>query len=349
MTNRLVMTLCSIVLLVSLLFQPSLVSNADALQEKKCSTYKIPVSLAPGLPKAYKVAGTLCSKGPLDGKTIQVLVHGFTMGQSYWDLPYQPNKYSYVNSQIAAGYVTLSLDRIGVGESDHPPGSEITVNSNAYVVQQVIEKIRAGNIGGVKYPKLILVGHSLGSIISAAVAKKVEVDGLILTSILHDLDTETVTLEVSNSLPANQDPKFKNAKLPPDYLSIQYPVRKQLFNYDVDQTLLDLDDKVLRQTGTSGELATFGEYFDPNFALGINAPIFLVVGDKDPLICNEQLPCTDGTTIVNREKSYFSNADTLLEGYVVKNASHNLTYERTAPDFQRAVLEWANRKVGTNN
>ncbi|WP_221568686.1 alpha/beta hydrolase [Alkalihalobacillus sp. TS-13] len=342
---RLLVTLSSSVLLTSLLFQPSFVSYADSLEGKKCSTYKIPVSLAPDLPKEYNVVGKLCSKESLEGKTLQVLVHGFTMGKSYWDLPYQPEKYSYVNRQIQAGYVTFSLDRIGVGESDHPPGSKITVDSNAYVVQQVIEQLRSG-MGGVKFSKLILVGHSLGSIISVAVAKNVDVDGLILTGMLHDMDPETVEYEVSHSQPANLDPKFKDENLPPDYLSIQYPARKKLFFYNADPALLELDDKELRQTGTTGELSTFGEYNDPNFAQGIDTPIFLVVGDKDPLLCNEQLPCTDGATIVNREKEYFSNPDTLLEGYVVKNASHNLTYERNAPDFFQAVLDWVNRKVG---
>lgn len=38
---------------------------------------------------------------------------------SYWDLDYEDHSYSYVNTALDAGYSTLAIDRLGVGNSTH--------------------------------------------------------------------------------------------------------------------------------------------------------------------------------------------------------------------------------------
>lgn len=68
-----------------------------------------------------------------------------------------------------------------------------------------------------------------------------------------------------------------------------------------------------------------------------------MVGEKDRLFCPKLLSCANGAAIVNREKAFFSK----LEGYVVKNAGHNINYERQAADFYQVARKWSDRRVGT--
>jgi hypothetical protein len=49
-----------------------------------CRPVSVPMTLG-GL--SGPIAGTLCTPGRT--RTLEVLVHGFTYGQYYWDFPYQ--------------------------------------------------------------------------------------------------------------------------------------------------------------------------------------------------------------------------------------------------------------------
>ncbi|HLZ55695.1 MAG TPA: alpha/beta fold hydrolase [Ktedonosporobacter sp.] len=128
-----------------------------------CTQSLIPVTLSALDPTVYHVATWLCSQGHLAGKTVQVLVHGSTYDHTYWDFPSLSPTDSYVKQITSAGYVTLNLDRIGTGLSDHPPALHVTLVSNAYVLHQIIQSLRNGSVNGVSFSKIILVGHSFGS------------------------------------------------------------------------------------------------------------------------------------------------------------------------------------------
>jgi hypothetical protein len=88
-------------------------------------------------------------------------VHGFTFAQYYWDLPYQPENYSYVAAANRAGYATLNIDRLGVGDSHHPLSPLITLENNASVVNQLIQRLRSGGLGGTAFERLFLHRRSL--------------------------------------------------------------------------------------------------------------------------------------------------------------------------------------------
>jgi hypothetical protein len=44
-----------------------------------------------------------------------------------------------------------------------PPADQVTVASNTYVLDQVVEALRSGQIGGVPQQRIMLVGHSSGA------------------------------------------------------------------------------------------------------------------------------------------------------------------------------------------
>src|SRR5690242_16002630 len=82
----------------------------------RCERVTFDVSLAPNQSADQHLVATLCSRGPVHKKTIQVLIHGGTYDHNYWDFPVQPETYSYVRELTDAGYATLNIDRLGVGE-----------------------------------------------------------------------------------------------------------------------------------------------------------------------------------------------------------------------------------------
>ena len=164
----------------------------------------------------YDLVGELCWKDNLQNKTVQLLVHGLTYDRHYWAWPQQPATYSYVQQAIDAGYATFNIDRIGVGESDRPLlAAALTTESSAYVAHQLVQKLRDGDIGDTTFNKVISVGHSFGSVTTLYEAGVYQdVDGVILTGIVH-VPSPTGVAQVSASFhPAQLDPKFASANLP---------------------------------------------------------------------------------------------------------------------------------------
>ncbi len=142
---------------------PALAAGEDA--PKQCDFEFVPVSIAPGEPATSRVATWLCYKGSPAGKTVQVLIHGAVSNHYFWDFPLDPNHYSYVDRAIESGYVTLNLDRLGIGDNDHPPGMLVDMYSNTYVIHQLVQALRAGALGSAheRFSKVVAVGSSFGS------------------------------------------------------------------------------------------------------------------------------------------------------------------------------------------
>ena len=85
---------------------------------------------------------------------------------SYWDFPYNNFNYSYVDAAIAAGYCTLSYDRLGIGNSSHgEPLNEIQAALEIGALYQLTSQLRQGQFPGVAhaFTKVVHVGHSFGS------------------------------------------------------------------------------------------------------------------------------------------------------------------------------------------
>jgi pimeloyl-ACP methyl ester carboxylesterase len=123
---------------------------------------------------------------PLSGRTVQILISGTTQTHVYWDFPLRPQQYSYVHALTNAAYAMLNLDRLGTGQSDHPPGDQVTIAAQAYTVHQIIQALHAVQGPGSSLGKVILVGHSVGAAIPVVEANRyVDVDGVILSGLLH--------------------------------------------------------------------------------------------------------------------------------------------------------------------
>lgn len=341
--KRRILSLLGVFAVILAVFSQSAVGWASA--SKTCKEVRMPVALTEGKSASYEVYGKLCYRGNPEGKTVQLLVHGFTLSHIYWDFHYQPETYSYVENVTLDGYATLNIDRIGVRNSSHPPATQVTANSHVYVLKQIIDKLRSGQIEGIKFSKVVLVGHSLGSLLSLIEAGKYKnVDGVMITGILHTFDALNVLKFLASQKPAQQDPLLKD--YPIGYLTLAKEQRKEFF-YNPDNTdpeVYEIDNQT-KGTGTIAEFGAFTEGFIPIYAKQIKVPILIVIGEKDRIFCNAIFPCKDANKILKREKLYYSSS-AKLEVFVVPNAGHNFNYERTAPQFYNKAKEWLVQNIG---
>jgi pimeloyl-ACP methyl ester carboxylesterase len=317
------------------------------------------VTLAPGAPVRYTVVGSLCGKPPLTGRTVQVLIPGYTVTHLYWDFPLRPQQYSYVRALTNAGYATLNLDSLGSGQSDLPvPGDRITVEAQAYVVHQIIQALHAGQRPESSLGKVILVGVSMGSAIAVVEANRyADVDGVILTGLLH---TYAPTASVVGSLfyPAAHDPHFAQRHLPPGYETTLPGTRSQwLYTPNADADVMALVEAG-KDIAPVGEGAGFDRVVGtPALVQGIHVPILSAVGQYDAFFCTApSCPEAQAEPAFFDCRSQDAGAPGVvaticaprseLEVVVIPNAGHTLNLQRNAPAWFALARRWSDRHVG---
>jgi pimeloyl-ACP methyl ester carboxylesterase len=312
----------------------------------RCTDVSFPVTLSAGDATVYNVVGALCSRGAIQGRTIQIALHGATYSHLYWDWPFEPELYSYVRRATAAEYAVLSLDRIGIGLSDHPPAAAVTIDVNAFVVHQIVAALRSGDLvvpafGRVRAGRVALVGHSLGSVISIDEAATYgDVDGLVLTGVSHEVTP--LLGEILGALyPANLDPHFAGRDLPDGYLTSQPGLRTVFYQapfYDPQVVAVDEENK---ETVTTAELDTAFPALD--LSTGIHVPVLVVVGDYDRAFCGAPTCSASGTLAA--EPSFYP-ADACVETAIVPETGHDVNLHFHAQTAYDTILDWMDRRVG---
>ncbi|HSK79066.1 MAG TPA: alpha/beta fold hydrolase [Thermoanaerobaculia bacterium] len=314
----------------------------------RCEELSFEVNLSPTDATVYNVFGVLCSRGSIQQKTIQITLHGSTYSHLYWDWPLEPETYSYVRRATAAGYAVLNLDRIGIGQSDHPPAAAVTIGANAYVVHQIVQALRGGDLvvpsfGRIQAERVALVGHSLGSVIAIEEAATYgDVDGVVLTGVSHTV-TPALGEIFAVLYPANLDPDFAGRNIPDGYLTT-LPGTRGVFYYlpSADPLVVAIDEQT-KETVTAAELDTAF----PALALspGIHVPVFVIVGDLDLAFCNAPSCTASGSLAV---EPGFYPADACTETAAIAGAGHDLNLHVQAPLAYDAILDWLDRRVGSN-
>jgi pimeloyl-ACP methyl ester carboxylesterase len=314
----------------------------------RCEELSFPVTLSPSDATVYNVFGVLCSRGSLEHKTVQITLHGATYSHLYWDFPFQPETYSYMRRATAAGYAVLNVDRIGIGQSDHPPAADVTIAANAHVVHQLVQALRGGDLvvpsfGRVRADRVALVGHSLGSVISIQEAATYgDVDGVVLTGLSHTV-TAVLGETLSTLYPANLDPQFAGRNIPDGYLT-SLPGQRTIFYHapSFDPLVVAIDDQT-KETVTTAELDTAFPALALSF--GVHTPVIVVVGDFDLAFCNA--PSCSASGSLASEPSFYP-ADACTETAIIPGAGHDLNLHLQAQQAFDAVLEWLDRRVGSD-
>ena len=136
--------------------------------------------------RTYTVRGTLV--GPADAlsapstRRVNLLVHDITTGGWFWRMPGHP-EVDYAARLADEGEISLVIDRLGYDASPVRSGTSPCLGSQADVLHQVVQQVRAGSSAIPKPDDVIVHGHSVGAAIAQAEASKWrDVDGLVLMS-----------------------------------------------------------------------------------------------------------------------------------------------------------------------
>jgi pimeloyl-ACP methyl ester carboxylesterase len=330
--------------LASGLFASSALADDDH-ERTECDPLNITVNLSQSDPTPYNIAASICGHHGRHLPVIQVLLHGSTYSHLYWDFPGQPE--TYVQAANHAGFVTLNMDRIGIGQSDHPNAFAVTVESNAFTIHQIVTALRNGTLMPDGQPlfvdRVVLVGHSLGSDIAAVeAATYADVDGVIASGFLHNAGPGIVLFE-NSFYPAFLDPETSTA--PPNYFTTIPGLRAPNFYNvaDADPQVI-AEDEETKQTVTLGELSTFVDGFaaTPN----IHVPVLVTAGDNDVIFCDAP-SCTAGGTLVREAAFYAPDAE--LETFALPNSGHSMNLHLNAPVWFDVANDWVRRHMGDDD
>jgi pimeloyl-ACP methyl ester carboxylesterase len=321
----------------------------------------VPVGAALG----QQVLVKLClPKGKPTPATVLVLVHGITYDHRYWNIadPADPqgDRYLWEAAAAKAGYATLAIDRLGAGASTHPPSTLVTIDSNATSVHDVVQALRVGKVASpgapVAFAKVVLIGHSYGSITSFIEASRYQdVDGLILTGVSHDIRVpETPAIVEFNGYPAVLDPQFTGVPLDPGYLTSIPGARYREFyapGTDVDPHLVTRDEAI-KGTLTQSEVVNLPVIL--RTPLDVRVPVFLLNGSLDGLFCSQSpldlgAPCSNPQALVANERPWFGPRVPSIDAHITPGAGHDLHAFRNSSESFTAAMTWLSNKVSTQS
>ncbi|ONI83548.1 alpha/beta hydrolase [Saccharothrix sp. ALI-22-I] len=299
-----------------------------------CEQLDVPVTVF-GTPQSMH--GTLCT--PSGASTVQVLIPGGTYNSSYWDISYAPESRSYRQAMNKAGIATLAVDRLGTGRSSRPLSALVTASTQAHAVHQVIRKIRP------RFEKVIVGGHSIGSAMALIEAGlNQDVDGVLVTGFTHRMNLVTVVPVLAGMVPAALDPQLRGYALDLGYLTTAAGTRYGAFHTpgpQVPQAIgLDEATKDVFATSEAVDTITLNNVVIP-FTRLVDVPVMIAVGN-DTHFCGQPLgsDCTSAEALRASEAPFFSDA-ARLHTYVLDGYGHSINYAPNAPDYHRAVVEWA--------
>jgi alpha-beta hydrolase superfamily lysophospholipase len=331
---------------------PAAGAHAAALPALTCSAYNLPVRIADPGPADQTLWGQLCYRGDREPGTVQLLVHGATYNHLYWNFPYGNGYYSYAGAATAAGYATFDIDRIGAGNSSHPPSAGLDLAAGAVALHDAVTALRSGAVDGHAFRHVIAVGHSIGSVeIWLEAARYHDVDAVIVTGALHALSPDIGALQ-SDLYPAADDPAFAGSGLDPGYLTTLPGTRGSLF-YDLataNPAVVAIDEAskgVTTPAELAGAASILSEPPAQQPSYQITVPVLSVVGEDDNLFCTgvTAYNCASQQSVRGFESQYYSPA-AHLRLVVIPGTGHDLALSTTAPLTDAIMVGWSVSVVG---
>jgi pimeloyl-ACP methyl ester carboxylesterase len=193
-----------------------------------------------------------------------------TVHSSYWDPQLKPEKYSYVEAALAAGYSVLIYDRLGTGQSDKPDAHDIVqFLPQIEILNQLVASARAGKLTSSfkhetltvpKFNKVVVVGHSIGSILTSGLLTRYPsaADGAVLTGFLQSSQAKTNPPQGLEFARTNANERFHNNPIGYVVQGAESDIQHDFFKYGH----FELDALAYagcnKDTFTVGELLSFG-------------------------------------------------------------------------------------------
>jgi pimeloyl-ACP methyl ester carboxylesterase len=237
----------------------------------------------------------------------------------------------------------MTVDRLGTGQSSKPLSTLVTSEDQATAVHQVIQALRAGQLGGQSFATVIIGGHSLGSAITIYEAATYhDVNGVLLTGVSHHVDMVSLAAILATFYPAPLDPKFAGSGLDPGYLTTRPGTREQDFDApDHPDPGVVATDEATKDVASTTEAPDMLAAFLLPFSVSINVPVFLADGQDDTLFCGPVGGdnCSTAASLAAAEAPYFSPA-AQLQTFVLPGSGHDVNLAPNTQLYQQAVINW---------
>jgi pimeloyl-ACP methyl ester carboxylesterase len=238
-----------------------------------------------------------------------------------------------------------------------PQGDQLTYPAKAYVVHQIVQTLRGGQGPYDSFGKVILVGHSSGSVVAAIEANRyADVDGVIFTGYLHTL-APTASVGLSLWWPTANDPRFAHRHIPPGYTTTMPGTLATIAFYAPN-----MDPDVMAFAESHIDLTPNGENnypnpLDPALVQGIHVPILSVVGQYDVFFCTPPscpeaqaepafYVCQSQSAGVHGIGATVCASRPELELVVIPNGGHAFGLQRNAQQWFAVSRSWSDRQFG---
>src|SRR4051795_2952086 len=139
--------------------------------------------------KTYVVRGHLTGpRAAIEGpapRAVTLYYSGYDSGEWNWRFRLVPG-YDYATELAKLGHVSLTVDQLGYGASDHPDGSFTCIGAEANIAHQIIGRLRSGSyaaqgIAPVAFSKVVFGAHDIGGAEAEVEAYTYkDVDGLMV-------------------------------------------------------------------------------------------------------------------------------------------------------------------------
>ena len=314
----------------------------------------------------YDISVQLCVP-PTGSKKQNLLIatHGLGFDKRYWDSTVDPAQYSFVENAIAAGYSILTYDRLGTGFSDKPDAYTIVQAAlQLEILRNITEVVRDGGISKymdsdpsttnvssipkVPFEKIIHVGHSFGSIRTAALLTSYGnlSDAAVLTGYIQNPHFAELRKTAVGLAYAAQNDRTLFSDRSSGYMvqATKSDVQTNFFSTLANRTtgiggfdpeLLDYAYSI-RSTSTTPEwLLQVG--MDP--AVDFKGPLQFVLAEYDFGVCRGDCRLDFDQKMLKR--LYPGTTD--IDIYTQAGSGHALTLHRKANLGYKATLDWLDK------
>lgn len=313
-------------------------ARAVTLHVKNTNTSLVPCA-SDGV--AYDLPGHLIGPKSPGSKAVTVYLHGFGLGEWFWNLDAVPSR-NYAIAQARAGHTSLVFDRLGYDSSPHPHGDQICLGSQADMAHQVIQALRGGSYAiergaPTAFKRVALAGHSAGSQIANLEAYSYrDIDALIVIGYAHQVsrlgfDTFYAQAGVCNAGGAATDGMGPNGYA---YYGQSAEDFKRGFFHDARASVVNAA-VALRNLDPCGDVDSFPAAIikDKPMLPTVRIPVLTVCGRNDLLFVAPSCDRLGHEYTGSRDRSVA----------FVPNSGHALTLDRGASTFRSKMHRWLRR------
>ncbi|WVW80210.1 hypothetical protein I302_102187 [Kwoniella bestiolae CBS 10118] len=331
--------------------------NQQALNELFLSTYAVGstitqrISSAPHIEvkEAYSIYFEYCEPSGTTPKGIYQTHHGLVATADYWNVQVDDSVgvYSFAENAAANGWATLSYDRLGVGRSAHPDGTNIV--QIPYEIEQsvgIARALREGTLGDLgRFDTIVGVGHSYGSGLVTGVTSisPTTFDAIILTGYSSNAtDGPIGIIQFQPTISSLAYPERFSSN-PNDYVITPTQTNDQLGFFHYPNYTREAIETFTR---TKGEF-TLGQRYTRGIPATLNrdnytSPVLVFTGENDGIYCTANCYITSlppPATQLDKTRELFPSVEN-FQTFVVNDTGHGINFHTTAREAYRKIFEF---------